>query len=663
MDAREKSARLDLIAFQLGEIEKAAPQAGRGRGAGGDAGRCSPAPSASSGSAKRATPPSTRATVRCSPGWAVSGSGSASWPTIDPQFTPYLEARDGIKSQLEDLALFLRSYGDGVDASPERLQQVEDRLALLERLKRKYGPALQDVIDTGERLRPGARPADRRGAARRGSAAAAGRRPATRYLAVARAAVPAARRGRGTVRRPRSKRCSASWRWRGPGSRSASATASRPGDRGASAASTRREFFLSPNPGEDLRPLARIVSGGELSRVMLALKTLAAAETARQDADLRRGRCRHRRAGRRRRRRQAARARRALPGALHHPPAADRRARHDAVPHREGRARRPDGDHGRAARRAWPGRRDGADDRWRGGHARRSGPARGSLPRRNRLRRRPKADVRAEAKGKREAKGESESRRPWLRNTSIETFGCQMNVHDSERMAGLLDQAGYEPTRGRRATPTSSSSTPAACASTPRTSSTPGWANCACCSEDTGRKPVVAVAGCVAQQEGRRAAQEDQRPRHRRRPRHPAAEDAAGCWSTRRARVGRSRGRHQPVGRRDVSRWGSRGAATRSRPTSPSSKGATTTAPSASCRTRAATSGCAPRPTSSPTSARRSRSGRTRDPPARTDREPLPGAGRSGLRLRRSCWRRSTTCPASSASASPARTRATPARG
>jgi DNA repair protein RecN (Recombination protein N) len=35
------------------------------------------------------------------------------------------------------------------------------------------------------------------------------------------------------------------------------------------------EFFVSPNPGEDLRPLARIVSGGELSRVMLALKTLA----------------------------------------------------------------------------------------------------------------------------------------------------------------------------------------------------------------------------------------------------------------------------------------------------------------------------------------------------------------------------------------------------
>ena len=45
-------------------------------------------------------------------------------------------------------------------------------------------------------------------------------------------------------------------------------------DRGIDAA----EFYLSPNPGEDVRPLARIVSGGELSRVMLALKTLAAGD-------------------------------------------------------------------------------------------------------------------------------------------------------------------------------------------------------------------------------------------------------------------------------------------------------------------------------------------------------------------------------------------------
>src|SRR6185312_15860108 len=72
---------------------------------------------------------------------------------LDPQFRPYLDARDGIKGQLEDLALFLRRYADGIQASPERLQEVEVRLAHLERLKRKYGPALSDVIARHEALR------------------------------------------------------------------------------------------------------------------------------------------------------------------------------------------------------------------------------------------------------------------------------------------------------------------------------------------------------------------------------------------------------------------------------------------------------------------------------------------------------------------------------
>ena len=71
----------------------------------------------------------------------------------------------------------------------------------------------------------------------------------------------------------------------------------------------------------------------------------------------------------------------------------------------------------------------------------------------------------------------------------------------------------------------------------------------------------------------------------------------------------RSTSRRRTTSRRF--RSGSRAAAIRSRPTSPSSKAATTSAPSASCRTRAATSGCAPRPRSSPTCARRRPAGGT----------------------------------------------------
>src|SRR5207253_2254374 len=73
--------------------------------------------------------------------------------SLDPQFKPYLDARDGIKSQLEDLASFLRKYADSVDASPARLQAVEERLAVLERLKRKHGPSLADAVARRDALR------------------------------------------------------------------------------------------------------------------------------------------------------------------------------------------------------------------------------------------------------------------------------------------------------------------------------------------------------------------------------------------------------------------------------------------------------------------------------------------------------------------------------
>ena len=83
----------------------------------------------------------------------------------------------------------------------------------------------------------------------------------------------------------------------------------------------------------------------------------------------------------------------------------------------------------------------------------------------------------------------------------IETFGCQMNFHDSERMAGLLDQAGYEPT----------TETIDADVVVINTCSVREHAEeklytrlgeLRVLEQETGRKPVVAVAGCVAQQEG-----------------------------------------------------------------------------------------------------------------------------------------------------------------
>src|SRR6186997_741988 len=83
----------------------------------------------------------------------------------------------------------------------------------------------------------------------------------------------------------------------------------------------------------------------------------------------------------------------------------------------------------------------------------------------------------------------------------IETFGCQMNVHDSERMAGLLEQAGYEPTVDQLDADVIVINTCSVREHAEEKLYT-RLGELRVLHEETGHKPVVAVAGCVAQQEG-----------------------------------------------------------------------------------------------------------------------------------------------------------------
>ena len=83
----------------------------------------------------------------------------------------------------------------------------------------------------------------------------------------------------------------------------------------------------------------------------------------------------------------------------------------------------------------------------------------------------------------------------------IETFGCQMNVHDSERMAGLLDQAGYESTVDDRDADVIVINTCSVREHAEEKLYT-RLGELRVLHEETGRRPIVAVAGCVAQQEG-----------------------------------------------------------------------------------------------------------------------------------------------------------------
>ena len=271
---QQKASRAEFLAFQLAEIDKAAPKRGEDE---------------ELAATRQVLSNADRLQRLCAEAYTSLYEGddaalpalAATWKRVgelaalDARFAPYLEARDAVKSQLEDLAYFLRSYSEHIDASPARLQDIEDRLALLERLKKKHGPTLAEVIAKADTLRrelhdiehATERTVELEAALAQTQAAystAAGalstrrRSAATEFARVIEKALAdlAMARTRCEVRFA-DARGEAQW-----------------SERGLDEA----EFYISPNPGEELRPLARIASGGELSRIMLALKTLASTD-------------------------------------------------------------------------------------------------------------------------------------------------------------------------------------------------------------------------------------------------------------------------------------------------------------------------------------------------------------------------------------------------
>jgi DNA repair protein RecN (Recombination protein N) len=272
MNARERSSRLELIDFQYREIDRLTPTAGEDNKLEQERRVLASAEHVRelSETAYDALYEDEHAALaRLATVWRKTEELSG----IDPSFQAHLEAREPIKSQLEDLAQALRGRADNLDTSPGRLETVTDRLVALDGLKRKYGPSLQEVI-----ARRVALAAEREVLAGAGENAErlneelsetehefllhAKRLSEARHAAAAPFATALealleglAMRARFEVRFGESEL---------------------PADAWGSAGLDEVEFYLSANPGEDLRPLAKIASGGELSRIMLALKTLAA---------------------------------------------------------------------------------------------------------------------------------------------------------------------------------------------------------------------------------------------------------------------------------------------------------------------------------------------------------------------------------------------------
>jgi DNA repair protein RecN (Recombination protein N) len=277
VDEGERARRADYLAFQLRELEAADPQPGEDERL----------------EAERrvlASAARLREAARSAEGIAYGEEGSASErvgqaarvladvTALDPRLEPTLGLLRSAAAELDEAGRALARYADGVGGDPERLFAVEERLELLRALARKHGGTLDAAIARrgemasqleavsggGERLleldREIARRSDEALALARGLTRAR-KEAATRFSGAVGGELGALAMGR----------CQVSVELLPPESGVPAG-----GITLGAAGAERAEILLAPNPGEPPRPLARIASGGELSRILLGVKrTLA----------------------------------------------------------------------------------------------------------------------------------------------------------------------------------------------------------------------------------------------------------------------------------------------------------------------------------------------------------------------------------------------------
>jgi DNA repair protein RecN (Recombination protein N) len=195
----------------------------------------------------------------------------------EPKFQEALAALETARISVEDVGATLRDYAGGIHASPEHLAEVEDRLALLDRLKRKYGPSIEDVIRFGADVARKLSEVENKDEILRELRAELAN-AAAEYLRVARGLS----RKRDEAVRKLEKLVEAEINDLAmKSSFRIEITTSEEEGNWSPTGIDQVVYMIATNPGEPMRRLEHIASGGELSRVMLALKVSVEAESGR----------------------------------------------------------------------------------------------------------------------------------------------------------------------------------------------------------------------------------------------------------------------------------------------------------------------------------------------------------------------------------------------
>jgi DNA repair protein RecN (Recombination protein N) len=193
----------------------------------------------------------------------------------EPKFQEALAALESARISVEDVGATLRDYAGGIQASPERLAEIEERLALLDRLKRKYGPTLEQIIAFGENTRRKLSEMENKDQVLlelRGQLALAGDDYRKGARSVSRKRLEAGKKLEKLVEAEiNDLAMRASFRI---------AVDENDGEEHWTSSGINQVIYrITTNAGETMRPLEQIASGGELSRVMLALKASVEAGT------------------------------------------------------------------------------------------------------------------------------------------------------------------------------------------------------------------------------------------------------------------------------------------------------------------------------------------------------------------------------------------------
>jgi DNA repair protein RecN (Recombination protein N) len=194
----------------------------------------------------------------------------------EPKFQETMATLETARISVEDVGASLRDYAGGIEASPDHLAEVEDRLAALDRLKRKYGPTLDDVMKHGAEVSRKLSEMENKDEVLRqlrSELARAGEAYLGAARTISKKRYEAARKLEKLVEAEiNDLAMKSSFRIEVSGT----------DEEGNWTASGFDQvlYMIATNPGEPLRQMEHIASGGELSRVMLALKASVEAASA-----------------------------------------------------------------------------------------------------------------------------------------------------------------------------------------------------------------------------------------------------------------------------------------------------------------------------------------------------------------------------------------------